>query len=134
MSVADKHALAEWLSSDKKTRLRKFSPSKVRQALLVQDPTLLLADEDWYARFCETFTHVTPETKPNMHNASGRTYVGGVYQQEGLERTLGELATVLGLVSMIVCKYFAFSDLFDEPSSILKPGEGAGGRSSFRQQ
>ena len=32
LSVVDKKALREWLSSDKKTRLRKFSPSEVRKA------------------------------------------------------------------------------------------------------
>jgi hypothetical protein len=43
LSVVDKKALKEWLSSDKKTRLRKFSPSKVRKALERQEPALLLA-------------------------------------------------------------------------------------------
>ncbi len=112
LSVIDKKALAEWLSSDRKTRLRKFSPSEVRRALGCQEPTLLLADEDWYSRFCETYTHVTPKTRPNMHNASGQGYAGGVYQPEGLKNTLGELATVLGSVSLIICRYFKFSDLF----------------------
>ena len=119
LSVVDKKALKEWLSSDKKTRLRKFRPSEVRKALERQEPALLLANEDWYARFCETYTHVTPQTKPNMHNAGGRGFAGGVYQPEGLKRTLGELATVLGSVSMIICQYFRFSDLFEELSAIV---------------
>src|SRR5947209_8723270 len=103
LSVVDKKALKEWLSSDKKTRLRKFRPSEVRKALERQEPALLLANEDWYARFCETYTHVTPQTKPNMHNAGGRGFAGGVYQPEGLKNTLGELATPPGAVSMLVC-------------------------------
>ncbi len=119
LSVVDKNALTEWLSSDKKTRLRKFSPSKIRKALERHEPTLLLANDDWYSRFCETYTHVTPKTKPNMHNAGGQGYAGGVYQPEGLKNTLGELATVLGSVSLIVCRYFKFSDLFEEVSSIV---------------
>ena len=119
LSVVDKKAIAEWLSSDKKTRLRKFSPSKIRKALERQGPTLLPANDDWYGRFCETYTHVTPKTKPNMHNAAGRAYAGGVYQPEGLKNALGELATVLGSVSLIVCQYFKFSDLFDDISAIV---------------
>ncbi len=119
LSVVDKNALREWLSSDKKTRLRKFSPSQVRKALEREQPTLLLANEDWYARFCETYSHVTPRTKPNMHNATGKGYAGGVYQPEGLRTTFGELATVLGAVALIVCGYFKFDDLFKEISGIL---------------
>jgi hypothetical protein len=119
LSVVDKAALTEWLSSDKKSRLRKFSPSEVRKALERKEPSLLLANEDWYARFCEKYTHITPQTKPNMHNAELKGFAGGVYQVQGLEVTLSELATVLGAVSLIVCRYFKFSDLFDEISAIV---------------
>src|SRR5260221_7972617 len=55
LSVVDKKALADWLASDKKTRLRKFSPSEVRKAIQRQEPSLLLANDDWYARFCEGY-------------------------------------------------------------------------------
>jgi hypothetical protein len=123
LSVVDKKALTEWLSSDKKTRLRKFSPREVRKALERQEPTLLLADADWYSRFCETYTHVTPKTKPNMHNSVGQGYAGGAYQPDGLRNTLGELATVLGSVSLIVCRYFKFFDLFEEISTIVGTGD-----------
>ena len=120
LSVIDKEGLKEWLSSDKKTRLGKFSPSKIRKALERQEPALVLATEDWYARFCEAYTHVTPQTRPNMHNSRGQAYVGGVYQAEGLNNTLGELATVLASVAMIVCGYFKFSDLLAEISAFVK--------------
>ncbi len=120
LSVIDKAALKEWLSSDKKTRLSKFSPSKIRKALERQEPALVLASEDWYAKFCEAYTHVTPQTKPNMHNSRGQAYVGGVYQAEGLNSTLEELATVLASVAMIVCGYFKFSDLLAEITAVVK--------------
>jgi len=120
LSVVDKKAVQEWLSSDKKTRLRKFSPSEVRKALERQEPSLLIADENWYSRFCETYTHITPETKPNMHNNAGQPYAGGVYQLEGLTRALSELGTVLGAVALIVCKYFKFDDLFEEVCRIVE--------------
>lgn len=126
LSVVDKKALTEWLSSDRKTRLRKFSPSEVRRALERREPALLLANEDWYARFCETYTHVTPQTKPNMHNAVGQAYAGGVYQPEGLKHTLGELATTLGSISMIICQDFKFPDLFEEICAIVQPADDQG--------
>lgn len=91
----------------------------MRKALERQEPTLLLANDDWYGRFCETYTHVTPKTKPNMHNAQGQAYAGGVYEPEGLKNTLGEPASVLGSVSLIVCQYFKLSDLFDEISALV---------------
>jgi hypothetical protein len=120
LSVVDKQALKEWLESDKKTRLAKFGPAKIRKALERQQPVLVLATEDWYARFCEEYTHVTPRTRPNMHNANGQAHVGGVYQEEGLTTTLGELATVLASVAMLVCGYFKLNDLLAEITAIVK--------------
>lgn len=121
LSVVDKEALKQWLASDKKTRLKKFSPSAIRIALKKQVPAMLLADNDWYSRFCETYTHVTPQTRPNTHNEDEKAHVGFVCQPEGLKKSLNELATVLSSVSMIVCKYFGFSDLFGEIRAIAKP-------------
>jgi hypothetical protein len=120
LSVVDKEALKQWLNSDKKTRLKMFSPSAIRKALERQEPRLVLATDDWYSRFCETYTHITPQTKPNMHNTYGRAHVGGVYQEHGLDAALDELATVLTSVAMIVCRYFKFFDLFDEISTSLR--------------
>lgn len=123
LSVVDKKALQEWLTSDKRTRLRKFSPSAVRKALEQHERSLLIADEDWYSRFCETYTHITPNTKPNMHNNTGQPYAGGVYQIEGLAMAVSELGTVLGAVAMIVCKYFKFDDLFEAVCGIVEADE-----------
>ena len=123
LSVVDKEAIKEWLSSDKKTRLRKFSPSQVRKALEQKEPTLLLVSEDWYARFCEAYTHVTPQTKPNMHNRVGKGYAGGIYQPDGLKEALSELATVVGAIAVVVCGYFKFSDLLAEISAILRSAD-----------
>jgi hypothetical protein len=124
LSVVDKEALKEWLASEKKTRLRKFTPKQVREALKRQAPILMLADDDWYSRFCETYTHVTPQTRPNVHNPGDQAHVGGFYQADGLKKTLEELATILGQVSMIVCKYFEFSDLFKELCAIQGSADG----------
>ena len=124
LSVVDKEALKEWLSSDKKTRLRKFSPGEIRKTLKRHEPSLVLATDDWYARFCESYTHVTPQTKPNMHNARSEAYVGGVYQAAGIKSALDELATFLASVAMIVSRYFKFDDLFEEISALLGRSDG----------
>jgi hypothetical protein len=85
-SVVDKNALREWLSADKRTRLRKFSPARVRSALKQEESAVLLADDDWYSRFCEAYTHITPQTKPNVHNDANQPFVGGVFQANVIPR------------------------------------------------
>jgi hypothetical protein len=119
LSVVDKQGIREWLKSDKKTRLRKFSPAQVRRILERQERDLMLADSDWYSRFCESYTHVTPETKPNMHNDAGLPFAGGVYQADGLRKSLGELGTALGVVALMISKYFALEEMFNEISGIV---------------
>jgi hypothetical protein len=79
LSVADKTALKEWLECDRPTRLHRFSPKHVRDAI-TDKGGVLIADEDWYRRLCESYTHVTPQTKPNLHNQDGKAFAGGVFQ------------------------------------------------------
>jgi hypothetical protein len=118
LSVVDKVALREWLQSDKKTRMKKFSPSEVRKALQRHGARFVIADDDWYSRFCERYTHIGPETKPNMHNPENQPTVGGVLQEDGFKNALGELTTALGMTALLICRYFGFTDLFDEISKI----------------
>ena len=114
MSVIDKTAFKEWIASDKKTRLKEFGPARVRTLLQQKAPELLIADRDWYSHFCESYTHATPHTKPNVNSETGRAHAGGTFQPQGYATTLGELATVLASVAMIVCRYFKLDDLFAE--------------------
>ncbi len=114
MSVIDKTAFNKWIASDKKTRLREFGPARVRTLLQQKAPELLIADSDWYSHFCESYTHATPHTKPNIDSETGRARVGGTFQPRRYATTLGELATVLASVALIVCRYFKLDDLFGE--------------------
>src|SRR5262249_51378779 len=124
LCVVDKNAFQEWLLSDKKTRLTKFSPAKVRSLLQKQEErAVLLADDDWYSRFCETYTHITPQTKPNVHNDGNQAYVGGAFQSNGYSATLDELATILAAVSLYISKYFDFDDLFEELREIIRDSQ-----------
>jgi len=113
LSAADPVLFQDWLTSDAETRKKKFSPYKIRMALEKSDG-VQIADEDWYSRFCEGYTHITPHTKPGMHNAAGRGNAGGIFQLAGLGLALEELVTVLVWLAMMVCKFFKFDDLFDD--------------------
>lgn len=120
LSVVDKDALKEWLGSDAKTRMTKFSPAKVRKLLEEKGRELMYADRDWYSQLCENYTHVHPGTAPNLHNKTNQAYVGGIFQEDGLWKAIGELATVLSFLSMIISRYFKFDDLFELLNSQIK--------------
>ena len=79
----------------------------------------MYADGDWYSRFCEEYTHVTPQTKPNAHTTGGT--VGGLYQVAGIDTCIGELTNVLVFIAMIICRYFAFDDILEEIGFLLEP-------------
>jgi len=119
LSASDKQAIKEWLSSDGKTRRNKFSPSKVRKILSRPNIDHPHFDDEWYSRLSEDYTHVTPAMKPNAHDNAGQGYVGGTYQRSGLENALGELGTVLGVTSLMICAFFKFDDLFAEISTLI---------------
>ena len=109
LSVVDKQALRDWLNSDKNTRLKEFKPAKVRKMLKDKDEMFLLADQDWYSNLCEKYTHITPQTIPNMHGEIG--IVGGVYQENGMELALNKLVVIVAQMSMLICRYFDFDEL-----------------------
>ena len=73
----------------------------------------MFADKDWYANLCEKYTHISPNTKPNMHNDS-TPVVGGIFQREGFETALEDLWLIVTSVSLLICKYFNFDDLFED--------------------
>ncbi len=119
LSVFDKPQFRRWIESDDNTRKREFSPVKIRK-IIEEKRGVLIADSNWYGRFCQAYTHVTPKTVPGMYNPSGQGNAGGVYQSEGLSKTLEELANVLVPSAMFVCMYFKFDDLFQEIESLIK--------------
>ena len=113
LSVVDKGAMTDWLTSDSKVRRTRFSPAKVGKLLEAKGGALMCADSDWYSELCENFTHVNPATRPNLHGKAGRAHVGGIFQEQGLTRAIDELAGVLGVMGLQICKYSSFDDLFD---------------------
>lgn len=119
LSVVDKNAFSEWLSSDKKTRIKKFGPANVRKILKQKGEELMYADKDWYSNLCEKYAHVTPDTNPNMHNEFN-SVAGGIYQKKGLETSLEELSTIVCFASILICKYFDFDDLYKKILGLIR--------------
>jgi hypothetical protein len=113
LSTSDGTFVQQWLGADARTRKRDFAPGRIRGRLKAVGG-ILIATDDWYAEFCESFTHPTPGTRPNVHNDAGMARAGGVFQPAGLERVLNELGTMIGAVAMIIGKYFDFDDSLQE--------------------
>ncbi|MBF56202.1 hypothetical protein KF947_15100 [Halomonas sp. FeN2] len=122
LSVVDKDSLQQWIGADTKTRLRYFSPAKIRQLVEKHEPSLLCADKDWYSNFCESYTHVHPGTKPNAHNENNNGYVGGVVQNQGLNNSVGELATVVAHLAIMVSEYTKMEDMFSALCEAISDG------------
>jgi hypothetical protein len=120
LSVFDKKALTEWLHSDKKARLRNFSPVKVRLLLEASGAGVpMIVDEEWYANLCEKYVHISAETRPNTHVAD-QGMVGGVFQEQSMESSLATLAEILGALTLLICGYFQFDDISGMLSDHLK--------------
>jgi hypothetical protein len=113
LSIHDKDAIKEWISSDKKTRLRNFSPVNVRKRI-EEKGGMMLANQDWYSTLSEDYIHPTPNTKPNMHNKKDIAVAGGVIQEQGAQVAIRNLAYITGPTALIVCAYFKFDDLLQE--------------------
>jgi hypothetical protein len=112
LSATDHKSFQEWLDSDRKTRVTRFGPAKVRAMLERVDSPFMYATKAWYGDLSESYIHITPHTQPNAH--SGRSMVGGVYQTDGATKTIKELADVLWCVATMASKFATFDDLFEE--------------------
>jgi hypothetical protein len=120
LSTVEKGAIQEWLRADEKTRWNKFRPGKVRERLAKADVKLpLIADADWYSSLTEKYTHLSPKMRPNFHNEE-RPVCGGVFQPKGLNEVLGSLVAILMFLSMFICRYFQFDDLFEEITRMIR--------------
>lgn len=123
LSVVDKSALTEWLTSDTQTRIKKFSPAKIRKLLERHEAAVVVANKDWYSEFCEKYTHVTPQTIPNLHAASGQGHVGGVHEPIGLRKVVEELMGIVGAVTLYICKYAEIDDIFNDIVGIVQDNQ-----------
>lgn len=113
LSISDKDAIREWISSDEKTRRKKFSPVQVRKRI-EENGGAMLANQNWYSTLSNDYIHPTPNTKPNMHNKENTPVAGGVIQEQGVHGAIRNLAYITGPTALIVCAYFKFDDLLEE--------------------
>lgn len=121
ISVAEEGAIQKWIAADRRTRLQEFSPAKVRARLESAGfAEVMCANKDWYADLCERYTHVTPQTQPNLHNEVALPIVGGILQPKGLTLVLVELANVLGAVALVACKFAKLDDYCEELGALAK--------------
>jgi hypothetical protein len=117
LSAIDGPKISEWLRADRKTRLTKFSPVKVRRMLEAKGVEPCATDA-WYRELSEDYAHITPSTKPNIHG--GVPYVGGKFDKDGMKKCFGAMLYVLFTLALFICRFFKFDDLFDELSTKIK--------------
>jgi hypothetical protein len=86
----DRTRLASWKEADHKTRLSKFGPAQVRQALKAMGVPSPI-DGDRYRALCEVGTHPMPAFKPGHYSGGGRPVLGMLYQFYGHVMCLDEL-------------------------------------------
>jgi hypothetical protein len=99
--ASDQSALEKWKVSDKRTRINEFGPVKVRIKLEKLDvPTPI--GEELYSYLSERAAHVTPYTRPQVHNEALKAMVGGVYQEPGARICLNHIALALGVAANAV--------------------------------
>ena len=87
--------LQEWKGADARTRLRDFSPVKVRLTLEGAKVSLPV-DEERYRRLSSIATHVSPSIQPQSHNIVGIPTLGAVFQDIGAMVSLNETAWATG--------------------------------------
>jgi hypothetical protein len=91
-------AIDEWKKSDRASRIREFSPARVRKRIVSLGGEAIM-DETNYAALCEVSTHPVPDLRPQSFNHAGRSMTGGVHVQEaGFLVILNETALVTSLL------------------------------------
>ena len=119
LSMAEDDVITQWVSADKKTRLREFSPYKVRLKL-ERAGGVVIAPEDWYSRFCENYAHATPGMVPSMHNEFELGWAGGVVQEVGFSLTLDEVVGKVGSVAMMAAAFARLDDYVQRLSQMVE--------------
>jgi len=119
LSVAERDVIRQWVAPDKKTRLREFGPAAVRRRL-ENAGGIMIAPQDWYAEFCEVYTHATPGTTPNMHNQTGLGWAGGVVKEAGFDKVLDELVGKVGSIALMSSAFAQLDDYVQQLSQAVE--------------
>jgi hypothetical protein len=96
---ADVNAFEKWKNSDGRTRMREFKPSMVRQALEKLNAPIPVGKEI-YKLLSERATHVTPNTRPELHSKSDHPFAGGYFQEDGVRICVAHIGFALGKIAL----------------------------------
>ena len=108
----DNDSFNEWVSAGHDERVRRFGPGQVRK-LIVSANGVLIVNTDLYAQLCELATHITPQTKPNTHNAAGLSHVGGSVQADGYAKGIELLQYLMYFMCTSFTAFIGRGDLVD---------------------
>jgi hypothetical protein len=111
----------DWCLIDAKRRWANYRPKKVRaklESLRIPVPM----EDDVYSNLSEKATHITPETRPNLHSEGKNTVgiIGGLFQLNGMNHALGLLTEASTAAALVVARGFGRDELFSAISEGIK--------------
>jgi hypothetical protein len=95
----DKEKLQEWLALDESSRMKKYSPAKVRLTL-EQAGSHVPMNRETYALLSGISAHTTPDTHPNSYLAGERPTSGGHYNPIAALACLNELGFAAAMATL----------------------------------
>ncbi len=100
----DPGSYRRWRSSSRKNRMKQFSPARVRQALEQLNLPVPI-EQTMYSHLSERATHVTPDLKPQSHDAASPPKTGGIaFDEFAAVICLQHLALAIASVGAGACR------------------------------
>jgi hypothetical protein len=90
--------LATWKGMSRRERMAVYRPAAVRIKLSKVETKLIPMGDEKHRLLSERAAHVTPDTRPQVHNVLGRPSLGGLFQAVGFLVCLNELALAISYV------------------------------------
>ena len=112
LAVHDHNSFEQWVGSDKQTRIRKFSPAKVRK-LVEKAGGVLLMNQELYSKLCEEYTHLIPKVQPNNYDHD-RNVCGGLAQKNGFEQSITLLGNLVFMLALFFCRHSGLENEFNK--------------------
>jgi len=112
LAVHDHTSFEEWVDSDKQTRIKKFSPAKVRM-LVEKAGGILLMNQELYSELCEEYTHLIPKVRPNNYDHD-RNVCGGLAQKNGFEQSITLLGNLVFMLALFFCRHSGLENEFNK--------------------
>ena len=107
---SDGQQLKKWGSLEEGEKRREFEPVKVRIRLEDSGIANLPIDKERYKELSVRSVHASPHTRPNEYNCGRVPSLGSIFQEDGLNRVLPELARLLCLVTFFGSKLLQIPD------------------------